>query len=209
MPAASKNGAKGAFDAALFTKLIALCGSPIPQEADAAFHRALEFSAKCQLSFQDAITAAYGSSRAAQLESDLKILRSATDEALRDAVSAINDLRSERISLTDEITKWRSGEKQVDNPEPCRSCESKRRVIALIAGVALEIVYLRYPPWGLSREWQRELGMDLVVLPWCAVVARWQWLMFKRRHAWKTWTDNDVWRLLKGKWNKRLERMQL
>lgn len=210
MPVSTRNGKKATFDPSLFTKLIALCDSNVSHEADAAFHRALEMCTHCQMPFTRAITEAFGGdARTAQLETELKSMRNVMSDTLGEAEDALRELRDENVRLRQEAARPKTGQAKSAAMEPCRSCERKRRVMAAAAGVLIGSGWYYFVPWNGGEVWQWAGGVGLSVMPITGVICRWRWLMFKRKYAWVSRKDNDLWRVLKGKWNRYLERLRL
>jgi hypothetical protein len=120
----------------------------------------------------------------------------ALEEKLREAEQdgAEIALRAQQTEqqLSDEIARLM---KEVADRDPlyCRRCERKRRILAVIAYFPIAVAWVGY--WLLRKEQGiAALGGVPAYIPLVVVVLRWNWLLFKRRNAWVSIRDNNVYR---------------
>lgn len=183
--------AGGTFEKDLFCKLVLLMDSPNEFERKRAQDRAAQMCMERSVRFCDMVAQNFGKggNRVAELEAQLENARRGGDELadeLRRKDAVIEEYR--------KAGRW------------CRSCETKRRIIAgLSGGAILAGWYFRFE----LREWnqpKQSYGAVLALTPLVFLVCRWAVIQFKRRNQWVTWRDNDVFRAAANAWNKFLRR---
>jgi hypothetical protein len=177
-------GAGKPFDRELFCKFVRLMDSTNEHERVRATGLAVDMCQARGVRFCDMLAEVFGSGREriAELEAALKKAESCGDKLAR------------------ELEKYRAYEHW------CHSCETLRRVVAVVIGGAiLAGWYFRFEP----REWrqpQQSYGALLALAPFVFLVCRWAVIQFKRRNRWRSWRDNDVFRAVARAWNRFLER---
>jgi hypothetical protein len=219
----SSNNTRAQFDLETFKKLVARFDSNHAAEAETAFRKAMTMCVQAHLRFCDAVSQAYAQgNREAELESELAAVREHLDQREREGAA----LADARDRLEQEFVAYRQRAEQEfarlrqaagrGIGQFCRGCERKRALLALIAawpiaklwfshGVALSALgFPKLGPWKSNL-----LGVFLVGTPLLAVLCRWRWLTFKRRYAWVSWRDNDIYRNIAAQWNAFLERLTL
>jgi len=217
------NNARVGFDAETFKKLVARFDSNHSGEAETAFRKAMLMCVQAQMRFCDAATEANGqSAREAELETELAAVRELLDQRERQGAA----LADARDRLEQEFGAYRrQAERELarlqrtagqNRGQYCLKCEWKRVALAIIAGWPLAKLWFSHkvslPAFGFAgaHAWKNNLlGVLLVALPLLVVVCRWGWLAFKRRHAWVSWRDNDIYRHIAAQWNAFLQRLIL
>jgi len=112
-------------------------------------------------------------------------------------------LDKECDELAEAVTKLREVGKF------CRSCESKRRMIGLVFGADVMVVWcVAYPPFEVSLK-MTGYGILLGLTPLLCVFGRWRVHNFKRDVEWVSVTDNNLYRGIADRWNGFLERLAL
>jgi hypothetical protein len=216
------NQSQAGFDAATFKKLVARFDSNHVGEAETAFRKAMLMCVQVQMRFCDAATQAYGlSDRAAELETELAAVRDLLDQRekqgaeLADARDRLEkEFSAYRRQAEQELARLKRAAQNVG--QFCRACEWKRAALAVIAGWPIAKLWFSQhasvSALGLVNlePWKRNLlGIVLVAGPLLVVVARWRWLIFKRKHAWVSWRNNDIYRRIAAQWNAILQRLIL
>jgi len=200
-----------AHDAELLRKLVALFDSPNAGEAETAFRKAALLCTRGGLRFCDAVADICGF---AELQERLE-QREMQGEQLADA---LDDLRREfaayRQTAETKIAQMsRNPGRQSAAPNGggkfCWGCEWKRRVLALAAAWPIAGEWFSTLEWSSSEPWQNMLGIVLSASPLLGVLLRWRWLLFKRKYAWVSRTDNDIYRAIAARWNAFLERIAM
>src|SRR5580658_2104902 len=183
--------AAGTFDKDMFCKLVLLMDSPNEFERKRAQDRAVQMCMEQSVRFCDMVAHSFGQGgkRVAELETQLENARRGGDELA-------DELRRKDAVIEEYRKAGRF----------CRSCETKRRIIAgLSGGAILAGWYFRFE----LREWRRpeqSYGIVLALTPLVVLVCRWAVIQFKRRNHWVTWRDNDVFRAAANAWNEFVRR---
>ena len=137
--------------------------------------------------------------RTAVLEAELAEMRERLEEAERDG--------AEIAALAErEIARLKAGTQE--QGLFCLGCEWKRRAIAVLVGIMFLAVWFHASPPGDDAE-LTGLGIGWALSPLLAVIARWRWLLFKRKYAWEAWNDNDIYREIAARWNGFLHGMRM
>lgn len=178
------------FDRERFYKCVLLMDSSNEFERQRASAQALQICMTAGIRFFDAAAdvCGKGGKRVAELEEQL-------EGARRDGDELADELRR-KDAVIEEYRKAERGRQRA-----CRSCESKRRVIALLSGGAiLAGWFYEYPAQKVTYTWTG-YGLLLASAPVVFLVCRWAVIQFKRRNHWVTWRDNDVFRAVASRWN--------
>ena len=113
------------------------------------------------------------------------------------------ELEKQCDELAEAVTKLREVGKF------CRSCESKRRILAAFVAAALAVVWFgAYSPFEVGLG-MTACGILLSLSPLLYVFGRWRILNFKRDVAWVSVKDNELYRALADRWNRFLKRLAL
>lgn len=147
--------------------------------------------------------------KTAALEAELADIQTQLAEAEHDgaeiaalAEQTITDLRLEIAAL-----KKKRGTQ--DGGGFCRNCQRKREIIAVLIGVIFLAVWFRINPPGEVDGGLTCLGISFALIPLFSIVVCWHWALFKRKYAWVSWKNNDIYRRISARWNGSLERVRM
>lgn len=217
------SNARVGFDAETFKKLVARFDSNHTGEAETAFRKAMLICVQAQMRFCDAATEAYGTTtRRAELETELASMKELLEQRERQGAA----LADARDRLEQEFATYRGRAEQElarlrrkagpQIGQICRGCQWKLVALAVVAGLPIARVWfsdqVSLSTFGLAdtEPWQNTAcGVLLAAAPLLAVLCRWRWLVFKRKHSWVSWTDNDIYRRAAARWNALLQRLTL
>lgn len=217
------SNARVGFDAETFKKLVARFDSNHTGEAETAFRKAMLMCVQAQTRFCDAATEVYGTTtHAAELETEMASLKELLEQ--RERQGAV--LADARDRLEQEFVAYRSRAEQEltrlrrkagpQIGQICRGCQWKLVTLAIISGWPIARLWfsgqVSFSTFGLAdtEPWQNTAGgVLLTATPLLAVLCRWRWLVFKRKHSWVSWTDNDIYRRAAARWNALLQRLRL
>ena len=126
------------------------------------------------------------------------------DADLTQALGIIEGLRRENVTLRQSVKN-----------DPCWPCQVKARWIAVFLSLPLlwllEFRLMPFDPTDAPfwNVWRFCTVLLLGLSPLLVVVWAWKVEQFKRKHHWKSRTDNDVWRAAAQKWNQFLGRFAM
>jgi len=198
-------------EAETFGKLVALFDSSNRNEAESAFRRSILMCAKSGQRFCDAVADCCGLAelqvRFDQRERDGEQLADALGNLQQEYAQYRRDAEAEvgRLSRGSQRPCVTPGNSNLF----CGSCERKRRILAVIAGLPIAYFWFRNLDWSYALPWQNMCGIVLTLSPLLGVVLRWRWLHFKQKYSWVSRKDNDIYRAIAARWNGFLQRLSM
>jgi hypothetical protein len=188
-------------DCRLLAKLVLLFDSPQEGEANAAMTQARGLLRKRSTPLYEAIERPAFKTEIWESQGHPACLQEHFEAAR--ARQHYAKLEKQCDELVDAVTRLREVGKF------CRSCQSKRSVIAIALAVLIAYAWFTENPAD-GAPWKRNVyGVLLALAPSLYVFCRWKIIHFKRDLEWVSATDNNLYRAIAARWNRFLTRLAL
>jgi hypothetical protein len=197
MPASSMTDA----DCRLLAKLVVLFDSPQEGEANAAMVQARALLRKRSTPLFEAIERPAFKTEIWESQGHPACLREYFEMPGMRQLNA--KLEKQCDELVDAVTRLR------EVGTFCRSCQSKRSIIAIALAVPIAYAWFTENPAD-GASWKiNGYGVLLTLAPLLYVFWRWKIIHFKRDLEWVSATDNNLYRAIAARWNRLLSRLAL